>query len=134
MPVDRRCKDSNNNTKIEDALKQIAEFSTGCQMHGGEDNPEHCVTDGFQGEQIPKSILNASDRAMGYHDALQGAYAKQEVPSPEQEDTLVKWCELRASMCVPWTPADLRALAEAILGRPFLNPNSIPRRVQRGIS
>ena len=84
-------------------------------MHRGEDNPEHYVTEsfhGFHGEQIPKSILDASDRAMGCHDTLQGAHVKQEVPSPEQEDTLVKWCE-------PWTPADLRALAEAILGRLF---------------
>ena len=65
--------------------------------------------------QIPRTTL--SDRAKGHHDSGPIASAKRQLLSPEQEDTLVRWCELRALIGEAWSSADLRVQAEAISGK-----------------
>ena len=58
------------------------------------------------------------DRAKGCHDSWMCASAKQQLLSPDEEDTIVKWCELRASMGEPWSAAELHSQAEEISGKP----------------
>ena len=119
---DRRCNDPNYDTYIQDTLTQITtnEYSSFRQAARRTGVSAILNTVLWKAsivymEQIPKTTLG--DRAKGCHDTWQNACAKQQLLSPEQEDTLVKWCELRASMGKPWTYTDLRSQAEAISGK-----------------
>ncbi|KAI0248163.1 hypothetical protein BJV78DRAFT_1239615 [Lactifluus subvellereus] len=97
---DRRCNDPDYDTYIQDTLTRITASKYSSLRHAA-----RCT-----GEQIPNTTLG--DRAKGRHDTWQSASAKRQLFSPEQEDMLVKWCELRASMGEPWAPADIQAQAE----------------------
>ncbi|KAF8168424.1 hypothetical protein B0H34DRAFT_670593 [Crassisporium funariophilum] len=100
---DRRCNDPNYNTYIQDTLADIAA------------NEYPSFRQASRATGIPGTTL--TDRAKGRRDTWDNASAKQQLLSTKQEDTLVKWCELRASMSEAWSAADLRAQAEAIAGK-----------------
>lgn len=65
--------------------------------------------------QIPKSTL--SDRGKGRHTSEKEAAARRQLLTPEQENVLLDWCVMHASLGEPWTPEDLRAQAGIISGK-----------------
>lgn len=77
--------------------------------------PLHWRLNRFYMWQIPRTTL--SDRAKGHHDSGPIASAKRQLLSPEQEDMLVRWCELRALIGEAWSSADLCVQDKAISGK-----------------
>src|SRR6266704_6813228 len=65
--------------------------------------------------QVKLSTL--TDRAKGRHYSWKNSCAKQQLLTPEQEETLCKWAEHHAEIGLPYSGADLCAKAAAISGK-----------------
>ena len=65
--------------------------------------------------QVPISTL--MDRAKGCHDTRKNSSAQQQLLTPGEEQALVEWIELHASMGTPFSFVDLHAEATTISGK-----------------
>ena len=97
---DQRCNDPNYKTYIQHTLTEVTrnQHLSLWQASRKTEVSEVLYNVLWKVFMAYRSQQTLSDRAKGRHDSWTRACAKQQLLSPEEEDTIVNWCELLQQM------------------------------------